>query len=121
MEGRGRSQSRRGGSKWSNGGSVDQWSLIRFNVMRSRIRIHYKVKSRNRIRIKVKRGIRIRIKVTRIRNPPRQVQLGALWFTATLYVNSCKKLKDKYAKPETSPPDGNKEYRTLYGSMIWHS
>ena len=37
LEGHGRSEWRRGGSKWSCGGSVDQWSQIRITLIRSRI------------------------------------------------------------------------------------
>jgi hypothetical protein len=48
IAGRGRSQWRLGGSKWSPGGSVEQWSQIRITF-------------RIRIRIKVKRLIRIRL------------------------------------------------------------
>ncbi len=58
LQSRGRSQWRRGGSIWSPGVSVDQWSQIRIILMRSRIRI----------RIKGKSWIRNRIKVMRIRN-----------------------------------------------------
>ena len=60
-----RSQRRRGGSKWSRGGSVDQWSQICITLTRNRIQISIKVKSRIRIRIKMKRGFCI--KVMRIR------------------------------------------------------
>jgi hypothetical protein len=60
VEGRRRSQWRRGGIKWNPGRSVDQWwSQIRITLMRSRIQIRIQVKSR--IRIDVKRCIRIRI------------------------------------------------------------
>jgi hypothetical protein len=60
---------RRGGSKWSPGGSVDQWSQIRIPLITlSKIRTRNKVISRIRICIKVKRWIPIRIKVIRICN-----------------------------------------------------
>ncbi len=70
MKGRRRSQLRRRGSKWSRGGSSDQWSHFPITFLRNRIRIRIriciKVKSRIRIRINMKRGIRI--KVMRIGN-----------------------------------------------------
>jgi hypothetical protein len=58
-------------SIWSSRKSVDQWSQIRINLMRSRIRfwIRIKVKIRIRIRFKVKRCIRISIEVMRIHTP----------------------------------------------------
>jgi hypothetical protein len=49
LEGRERLQWRRGGQKWSPGGSIGPWSQIRITLMRSRIRI--------RVRIKVKSWI----------------------------------------------------------------
>jgi hypothetical protein len=64
--GRGRSQRRPGGSKWSPGGSI---SLIPIALMRSRILIHKgKIWIRIRVRFKVERWIRIGIKVMRICN-----------------------------------------------------
>ncbi len=48
MEDRGRSQERRGSSKWSRGGSVDYWSHIRITLLRSRIQIRITVKTRIR-------------------------------------------------------------------------
>jgi hypothetical protein len=52
---------------------VDQWSQILITLMRSRIRLHSKVKSWIRariwIRIEVKSWIRFHIEVMRIRNP----------------------------------------------------
>ncbi len=59
------SQRRRGGSKRSLRGSLDQWSLISITLMRSRIqlRIRNKVKCRIRISITVIRGIQVHIKV----------------------------------------------------------
>jgi hypothetical protein len=47
------------GSKWSLGGSEEQWSQISFTLARSRIRIRMKAKS----------WTWIRMKVMRIRNP----------------------------------------------------
>ena len=74
LEGRGRSQWRPGGSKWSPAGfSIEQWAQIPIVWMRSRIqilircdlkswiRIRIRVKSWNRIRIKLKSWIRISI------------------------------------------------------------
>ncbi len=55
LDGRGRLQWWRGGSKWNRGGSVDQWSPICIFI-----RIRIVLKSRIRIRIKVKRLMRIR-------------------------------------------------------------
>ncbi len=65
LEGRGRSQWRRGASKWSRVRSVPvcQWLQIRNTWMRNRIRIRVSANGRIRIRIKVKSWIRIRIKV----------------------------------------------------------
>jgi hypothetical protein len=57
-EGRGRSQWRRGGKKWSREGVYSPVVTDSYHLMRSRIRIH----------IKVKRPIRICMKVMRIRN-----------------------------------------------------
>jgi hypothetical protein len=54
-----------GGSKWSPGGPVDQWSQIPITLKKSWIQIHFKVKSWIwiRIRIEGKCWFRIRIKV----------------------------------------------------------
>ncbi len=49
VEGRGSSQWRTGGSKWSTGWPVDQWLLIPITLIKSRIRIRIRV-MRNRIR-----------------------------------------------------------------------
>jgi hypothetical protein len=46
---------RRGGSKCSPGGYVDQWTHIRITLMMSRIRIRIKVRGRIRICIEVKK------------------------------------------------------------------
>ncbi len=54
MDGLGLPQWRRGGIKWSTGGSVDQWSQISITLM-----------NRIRIRIEVKIWIRIRMEVMR--------------------------------------------------------
>ncbi len=61
MEGSGRSQWRRGSSKWSRGGPIRQWSQLSITLIRSRIQIsgsRIKQESRIRIRIKVARRIR---------------------------------------------------------------
>jgi hypothetical protein len=60
MKGKGSSQRRNGGSKWSHVYVLcpGQWSLIGISFIRSRIRI----------RIGMKIRIRIRINVMRIRN-----------------------------------------------------
>ncbi len=57
--GRGCSQLRQGGSKWSHG-AVNQRSQIRITFMKKRIQIRIRIKviSMIRIRINVKRGIR---------------------------------------------------------------
>jgi hypothetical protein len=53
------------------GGSTDQGSQILMNLMRSRIRIHNRVKSWIRTSTRVESQIRIRIEVMRIRNTGR--------------------------------------------------
>ncbi len=93
LDGRWRSQWRRGGSKWSRGRSACQWLQILNTLMRSRnqIRIRTSAKGSIRIHIKVKVGsgsaskwmIRIRIKVMWIRNTGLQAKL---WIEKTYFL-----------------------------------
>jgi hypothetical protein len=65
IKGRGWSQWRRGGSKWSPERSTDHWSQIGITSMRSRVRIwipiRIEVTRRIRIRILEKSGIRLKV------------------------------------------------------------